>query len=179
VKTRIAVALVAALAIGGVLSVSALGALPKPKHALVVPFQKIGPIKFGTKKATAMDKWGSAQCSVGTGGRDTCVWLSSSPSDFPEEGTVLELSDGKVCGMEMRAGENFQDDSLTITRLAKWKTKEGVGLGSKMKAAKHLLGGQAVVTHHGVTTAFFAGDTPSTTKLVGTIEIFKKDCPVT
>ena len=157
----------------------AAAALPTPNHALVVPFQSIGVVKFGTKKSTAIDKWGQPSCAIGTGGRDTCVWSASTSTDFPEQAAVLELSGGKVCGMEIRAGSNFQSDSLTITKLKKWKTKEGVGLGSKLKAAKHVLGGKLVVTRHHVTTAISGGFTDSTTNKVEEIRIFKENCPIT
>ncbi len=171
---------VAAIAISALLAPSiASAALPKPKQALVVPFQSIGKIKFGIGKSKAFDFWGTTNlCGVGTGGRDTCDWLSTESNDFPEEGGVLELKDGKVCGMLMRAGTDVRD-RLTITRLKNWKTKEGVGLGSSLKAAKHVLGGKLVVTKHHVTTAILGGTTPSTTKKVEEISIFKQGCEVT
>jgi hypothetical protein len=158
----------------------ASAAPPKPKQALIVPFQSIGKIKLGSTKSKAFGAWGSTNlCGVGTGGRETCDWLSSAPTDFPEEGGVLELKGGKVCGMLMRAGTDVRHDRLTITRLKKWKTKEGVGLGSSLKAAKHLLGGKLVATKHHVTTAILGGTTPSTSSKVEEITIFKQGCQVT
>jgi hypothetical protein len=76
---------------------------------------------------------------------------------------VLELKDGKVCGMYIRAGVNFRDGSLSITRLKDWDTKEGVGLGSTMRKAKRVLGGTTVKTKHRVTTAFHPGPAPRAT----------------
>ena len=107
------------------------------------------------------------------------MWSGSTTTDFPEQAAVLELSGGKVCGMEIRAGTNSRTDRLTITKLKKWKTKEGVGLGSKLKAAKQLLGGKLVVTRHHVTTAIFGGSTDSTKNKVEEIRIFKENCPIT
>ena len=179
-RTSIGVRALSVVAIAALTLVAgASAALPKPKQALVVPFQSIGPIKFGTSKSKAFHDWGSGDCAVGTRGRTTCTWLSSSPTDFPEEGTILELSGGKVCGMEMRAGSNVAGDSLTITKLKKWKTKEGVGLGSKLKAAEAVLGGKPIVTRHHVTTLVEGGFLPSTEKKVEEIQIFKKGCAVT
>jgi len=154
-------------------------ALPKPDQALVTPFVGFGKVKLGITKSKAFDLWGPGSCAVGTGGRDTCVWLSSNPSDYPEEGTALELKDGKVCGMFMRAGENFRDGSLTITRLKRWKTKEGVGLGSRMRAAKHVLGGKTLKTKNHITTGFFAATTQESRRKVGEIRIWKQGCEVT
>jgi hypothetical protein len=164
------------------LLVPALGAaaLPKPTTARVVPFKSIGAIQFGTSKATAVQKWGQPMCAhEDTTGQDTCVWLSASSSDFPEEGTAVQLDGGKVCGMLMRAGTNFRTGSLTITRLKKWRTEEGVGLGSKMRDAKKILGGTTVKKKHHVTTAFFPGTTDSSQNKVEAIEIYKDGCNVT
>jgi hypothetical protein len=158
----------------------ASAAVPKSKRAVIVPFQSIGRIKFGISKSKAFEVWGNTSlCGVGTGGRDTCDWLSTDPNDFPEEGGVLELTHGKVCGMLMRAGTDARDGRLTITRLKNWRTKEGVGLGSSLKSAKHVLGGKLVATRRHVTTAILAGTTPSTTKKVEEISIFKQGCEVT
>jgi len=172
---------VAAIAICALVAPSiASAALPSPKQALVVPFQSIGRIKFGISKAKAFDVWGSTSlCGVGTGGRDTCDWLSTDPTDFPEEGGVLELKNGKVCGMLMRAGTDARDGKLTITRLKRWKTKEGVALGSSLNSAKHVLGGKLVATKHHVTTAILGGTTTSTTKKVEEITIYMRGCTVT
>jgi hypothetical protein len=171
----------AAIAICALVAPSiASAALPSPKQALVVPFQSIGKIKFGISKAKAFGVWGSTSlCSVGTGGRDTCDWLSTDPNDFPEEGGVLELKNGRVCGMLMRAGTNARDGKLTITRLKKWKTQEGVALGSTLNSAKRVLGGKLVATKHHVTTAILGGTTPSTTKKVEEISIYMQGCAVT
>jgi hypothetical protein len=158
---------------------TASAALPTPSQARIVPFKSIGPIEFGTSKAKAFDKWGATQCAVGTGGRTTCAWLSSSSSDFPEQGAVLELVDGKVCGMLIRAGTNSSSGELTITRLKKWKTEEGVGLGSRLKAAKQVLGGKLVVKKHHVTTAFSGGFTSASRNKVETLTIYKDGCNVT
>ncbi len=158
----------------------ASAALPSPKHALVVPFQSIGKIRFGISKAKAFSVWGSTSlCSVGTEGRDTCDWLSSDPKNFPEEGGVLELRNGRVCGMLVRAGTDRRNDKLTITRLKGWKTREGVALGSPLKSAKRVLGGKLVATKHHVTTAILGGTTPSTAKKVEEITIYMQGCPVT
>jgi hypothetical protein len=175
---KLAVVAIAICALVGPSVASA--ALPRPKHALVTPFQSIGKIKFGITKATAFSVWGSTSlCSVGTGGRDTCDWLSTASTDFPEEGGVLELKHGKVCGMLMRAGTDVVHHKLTITRLKKWKTKEGVGLGSSLSSAKHVLAGKLVATKHHVTTAILGGTTASTSKKVEEIQIFKRGCQVT
>ena len=158
----------------------AAAALPKPKQALVVPFQGIGTVKLGIAKSKAFSLWGATTlCGLGTGGRDTCDWLSPDPNDFPEEGGVLELKNGRVCGMLMRAGTDVRHDRLTITRLTRWKTKEGVGLGSSLSAAKHVLGGRLVATKHHVTTAIIAGTTPLSAKKVEEIRIFRQGCEVT
>jgi hypothetical protein len=172
---------VAAIAIWALASPSvASAALPRPKLARVVPFQSIGKIKFGLSKAKGFGAWGSTSlCGVGTGGRDTCDWLSTGPNDFPEEGGVLELKNGKVCGMLMRAGTDGRHDKLTITRLKNWKTKEGVGLGSSLNSAKHVLGVRLAATKHHVTTTVLGGTTPSTTKRVEEINIFMQGCEVT
>lgn len=158
----------------------AAGGLPKPKHALVVPFKAMGAVRLGSSKAAALKAWGPAnQCAVGTGGRTTCVWLSPLSTDYPEQGGILELSHGKVCGMEIRAGTNVRTGHLTITRLRKWKTAKGVGLGSRLKAAKQVLGGRLVVQRHHVTTVFGEGTTPASRALVEEITIFRAGCTVT
>jgi hypothetical protein len=164
------------------LLVPALGsaALPRPTRALVVPFKSIGAIKFGTTKAQAVQAWGQPMCAhEDTTGQDTCVWLSSSPNDFPPEGTAVQLRGGKVCGVMMRAGTNFRTGTLTITRLKQWKTEEGIGLGSKMNDAKKLLGGVAVKRRNGVTTALSPGTTSASRNQLEGIEIFKDGCHVT
>jgi hypothetical protein len=159
---------------------AASAALPTPNHAKIVPFKSIGPIGFGTTKAQAFSKWGStSQCAVGTGGRDTCVWSSTSSSDYPEQSAVLELVNGKVCGMLIRAGTNSNSGELTITRLKKWKTDEGVGLGSKLRAAKQVLGGKLVAKKHHVTTAFTGGYTTASQHQVEELTIYKDGCNVT
>jgi hypothetical protein len=159
---------------------TASAALPAPHKARIVPFKSMGVVGLGTTRAKAFSKWGETNlCSVGTGGRETCDWLSSAPTDFPEQGGVLELKDGKVCGMLIRAGTNATSGDLTITSLKKWKTDEGVGLGSTLKAAKHVLGGKLIAHKHHVTTAFDGGTTPSSDKQVEEITIFKDGCNVT
>jgi hypothetical protein len=155
-------------------------ALPKPTRALVVPFKSIGPIQFGTTKAAAFQKWGTGMCAhEQTTGQDTCAWLAQGTQDFPPEGTALQLEGGKVCGMLMRAGTNLHDGTLTITRLKKWKTKEGIGLGSKMRDAKKLLGGKTVVRKHHVTTVLSPGTTSQSRSRLEAIEIYKDGCHVT
>ena len=171
----LAVTAIALVALG--VAAIASAALPTPNHALVVPYQGFGKVKLGISKSRAFDLWGQGMCAVGTGGRDTCVWLSNDPNDYPEEGTALELTNGKVCGMFMRAGSG-RDGSLTITRLKRWKTEEGVGLGSRMRAAKHVLGGRTIRTRHHITTAFFPGRGEGSNK-VEEIRIFKQGCEVT
>jgi len=164
------------------LLVPALGAaaLPEPTRALVVPFKSIGPIKFGTSKARVFQKWGQGMCAhEDTTGQDTCVWLSESPRDFPPEGTAVQLKGGEVCGMMMRAGTNFRDGTLTITRLKEWRTEEGIGLGSKMRKAKKLLGGTTVKRKHHVTTVLSPGTTDASRNKLEGIEIYKDGCHVT
>jgi hypothetical protein len=162
-----------------VVPASAAAALPTPSQARIVPFKSIGPIEFGTSKAKAFSKWGAAPCAVGTGGRTTCIWLSDSSTDYPEQGAVLEFVDGKVCGMLIRAGTNSTSGELTITRLKKWRTDEGVGLGSRLKAAKQVLGGKLVVRKHHVTTAFSGGFTSASQNKVEELTIYKDGCNVT
>jgi hypothetical protein len=174
------VALAAVTAIALLIPALVNAALPKPSKALVVPFKSIGPIEFGTSKSKAFDKWGSGMCAhEQTTGQDTCAWLAEGTQDFPPEGAVLQLKDGKVCGMLMRAGTNLNDGTLTVTRLKKWRTKEGIGLGSKMRDAKKLLGGKTVVRKHHVTTALSPGTTSESRKKLEAIEIFKDGCHVT
>lgn len=158
----------------------AAGGLPKPKHALIVPYKSMGAVKLGSTKAQAFVRWGPSHlCAVGTGGRTTCTWLSAAATDYPEQGGILEIAHGKVCGMEIRAGTSAATGHLTITRLKQWRTAKGVGLGSKLKVAKHVLGGKLVVAHHHVTTVFGAGTTPQSAKLVEEIIIYKAGCTVT
>jgi hypothetical protein len=160
--------------------VIAFATLPKPRQALIVPYEGMGKLKLGISKPRAFNVWGPADdCQIGTGGRDTCVWFANSRTDFPVEAGVLELKDGKVCGMYIRAGVNFRDGSLSITRLKDWDTKEGVGLGSRMRKAKRVLGGTTVKTKHRVTTAFHPGTSSESDNKVGQIEIFKLGCNVT
>lgn len=158
----------------------AAGELPRPTRATIVPFKSIGPVELGTTKAKAFHKWGAADnCAVGTGGRDTCVWFSNSSTDFPVEAGVLELKSNKVCGMYIRAGTNFRNGTLTITRLKNWKFEEGVGLGSKLRAAKKVLGGKLIAKKHHVTTLFNPGSTPESRNQVEQIDIHKDGCNVT
>jgi hypothetical protein len=175
-KLAIAMAVLGAL----VAPVIAFATLPNPRQALIVPFERMGKLKLGITKAKAFDVWGPADdCAIGTDGRDTCVWFANSRTDFPVEAGVLELKEGKVCGMYIRAGENFRDGSLSITRLKDWETKEGVGLGSRMRKAKRVLGGTTVKTKNRVTTGFFPATTSESSNKVGRIAIFKQGCNVT
>src|SRR5215213_1308646 len=106
-------ALSAAIGCALLVAAFATAALPTPTKARVVPFKSMGAVKFGITKATAVEKWGQPQCAhEDTTGQDTCVWLSTSPSDFPPEGTAVQLKGGKVCGMMMRAGTDFHDGTL-------------------------------------------------------------------
>jgi hypothetical protein len=158
----------------------AFATLPKPRQALIVPYEGMGRLDLGISKAKAFRVWDPADdCEIGRGGRDTCVWFANSRTDFPVEAGVLELKDGKVCGMYIRSGVNFRDGSLSITRFKDWETKEGVGLGSRMRKAKRVLGGQTVRTRHHVTTAFLPGTSSESDNRVGWIEIFKQGCEVT
>ncbi len=160
---------------------AASAALPEPNRAKIVPFKSIGPIKFGTTQATAFTKWGTGNCAhEDTTGQDTCAWHAFGTPTLPPEGGVLQLENSKVCGMSIQAGVPFQAGApLAITGLKKWETQEGVGLGSSLRAAKKVLGGELVVRRHQVTTAFSAGSTPSTDRKVQRIHIYKDGCPVT
>jgi hypothetical protein len=179
-RRTLTVALLVAAAVALVAPAAGNAALPTPTQALVVPFKSIGPIVFGTTKAKAFQKWGQGMCAhEDTTGQDTCAWLSTSPNDFPPEGTALQLKNGKVCGMMMRAGTNFHDGSLTITRLKKWRTQGGIGLGSRMRDAKKLLGGKTVKRKNGVTTVLSPGTTSASRSKLEGIEIFKDGCHVT
>jgi len=180
-RSRVVVLAVAATAIVAVLApATAAASLPTPTHAKIKPFKKIGAVKLGISKAQAIEKWGAGACSLEDGGGETCVWLSASPTDFPPEGAAVQLFGGEVCGMFIRAGTPFSGDGLTITSLKKWKTEEGVGLGSKLKAAKKVLGGGKLLKEkHGVTTALNPGLTPSSENRVLEITIFKTGCNVT
>jgi hypothetical protein len=161
------------------LPLSSSARLPKPTSALIVPFASIDGVSLGTSKAKALERWGPAdQCVIGTGGRDTCVWIARSATDFPAEAGVLELAGGRVCGMLIRAGSSSRAPALTITRLKKWKTKEGVGLGSTLRAAKRVLG-RLVVERRGVTTAFQPGFSGNGRQQVANITIYRTRCPVT
>lgn len=177
-RLGLAVAMTAAIALLG--SAVAGAALPKPSRALVVPFKSIGPVKFGTSKATVFQKWGQGMCAhEDTTGQDTCVWLAEGTIDLPPEGSGVQLKGGKVCGMMIQAGVNLRDGSLTITKLKNWKTEEGVGLGSRMRKAKALLGGKTVKRKRGVTTALSPGTSESTRGKLARIDIFKDGCRVT
>lgn len=159
---------------------AATGALPKPTKARIVPFESFGAVGLGTSQAKAFDKWNPADdCVAGTGGRDTCVWFSNSRTDFPVEAAVLEIANGKVCGLLIRAGEPFRGGDISITRLKRWKTEEGVGLGSKLRQAKKVLGGKLVDEKRRITTAFSPATTDGSENLVGEIRIFKRGCEVT
>jgi len=161
------------------LPLSASARLPKPKTALIVPFKSIDGISLGTSRAKALERWGPGSlCSVGTRGRETCSWFADSVSDYPVEAGVLELAGGRVCGMLIRAGSNSRSAKLTITRLKRWRTKQGVGVGSKLQAAKRVLG-TLLVMRRGVTTAFQPGYSGKTRQQVEEITIFKQGCNVT
>jgi hypothetical protein len=178
VRGRVALALTAAIAL--VASAVAGAALPGPTRARVVPFKSIGPIGFGTSKATVFQKWGQGMCAhEDTTGQDTCVWLAEGTPDLPPEGAGVQLKGGKVCGMMIQAGTNLRDGTLSITRLKNWKTREGIGLGSRMRQAKTLLGGKTVKRRQGVTTALSPGTTDSTRRKLARIDIFKDGCRVT
>jgi hypothetical protein len=180
VRRRLALATAVAAAIALVGAAVAGAALPKPTRALVVPFKSIGPIGFGTSKAKVFDKWGQGMCAhEDTTGQDTCVWLASSTRDYPPEGAGVQLKNGRVCGMLIRAGTNFDDGTLTITRLKNWRTEEGVGLGSRIRAAKKVLGGTTSKRRNGVTTTFSHGFSSESRNKVEAIDIYKDDCRVT
>jgi hypothetical protein len=167
-------------------AMAASAALPTPNKAKIVPFKSVGPVKFGTTKDEAVAKWGEPvypngdpACGTEAGGQTTCMWFASS-SDFPVEAAGLQLgANGKVCGVLIRAGTKNSSGELTITGLKRWKTEEGVGLGSSLRAAKRVLGGTLVAEKHGVTTAFSAGHTPASDKQVEGIRIHKAGCNVT
>lgn len=173
----LSVGLLALLAAATPLTATAV--LPKPKKAEIVPFEGMDGVAIGTSKSKALNKWGDGDgCIVGTGGRETCSWFADSSTEFPVESASLEVSGGKVCGMLIRGGTSFDSGELSITRLKKWRTEEGVGLGSKLSAAKKVMG-KLVDDKHGVTTAFTPGTTDESKKQVEGITIFKKNCPVT
>ena len=180
-RTRVVTLAVAAIAIVAVLApTTAAASLPTPTHAKIKPFKKIGAVKLGISKAKAFEEWGGGQCALEDSGGETCVWLSASPADFPAEGAAVQLFGGEVCGMFIRAGTPFSGGGQTITGLKKWKTEEGVGLGSKLKAAKKVLGGGKLSKEkHGVTTSFIQSFASGSEDRVGEITIFKDGCNVT
>ena len=165
--------------------------LPKPKQAEIVPFKSMDGVPLGLSKAKALKRWGGADnCAVGQTGHETCRWLADS-KDSPAEGAFLELIDGRVCGMLIRAGNWIHAGGQTITGLKNWKTKQGIGLGSSLAAAKKVLGGESIVEKDQVTTAFLArgqslpnrgwlrGGVRAGGKKVGLITVYERDCYVT
>ncbi len=175
---KLAAGLTAGAALAAPLAASA--GLPKPRTALIVPFKSVDGITLGvTTKAKALAAWGAGDgCSVGTGGRDTCVWFARSSTDFPVEAGVLEIAGGKVCGILIRGGTGLRSSALSITRLKRWRTAGGVGIGSTLRAAKAVTG-RLVSDRRGVTTAFLPGTKGAATRQVAEIRIFKRGCEVT
>ena len=164
------------------LPLSASAGLPKPRVALIVPFTSLDGVSLGTTKAQALQKWGRGGPSLCSFNpiirRDTCGWFAQTTVDFPIESAALELSGGRVCGMFIRAGSSSRSSNLTITGLKRWKTKEGVGLGSTLRAAKKVLG-KLRVEKRGIITIFGPNISGKRPNQVGEITIFRKNCPVT
>jgi hypothetical protein len=169
------------IAFGLIFPLAASASLPAPHKAIIVPYVSIGSIGFGTAKSKAIGSWGASNlCSVGTKNRETCLWTTPGDSDYPAESGVLELANGKVCGMLIRAGTNFSGSGqLDVTRLKGWKTREGLGLGSPVGAARKLLGADLLGQKAGVTFVIATGTTPASAKQVEEIEMYKGDCKVT
>jgi len=155
-------------------------ALPEPTKAKVKPFKSMDGVKLGMGKSEAIAKWGAPNvCALEDDTQqETCVWLDEGNTDLPPEGAGVQISPGGVvCGMMIQAGIKRPSGDLSITGLKKWDTKEGVGLGSKMKKAKKVMGGETIKEKNGVTTSFISASTDN--KKVGRININEEDCLVT
>jgi hypothetical protein len=181
-------AVAATLLVGAGLLVPTAGiaALPKPKTATIKPLKSIDGISLGMAKAKVVSQWGvpvypngdSACGSTRYDRGETCVWFGRDaiPTLPPEGGVVHFNSAGKVCHVSIQAGVGLRSpNALVITRLKRWKTAAGIGLGSSIAAAKRAHGGQ-FLGGRGTTQFFFGTGTPPSQRRVVKIGLYLKPC---
>lgn len=146
-KARIVAVLFATMALA--LPAAAQAALPKTTNTLIVPGKSIGGVALGGSTASVTKAWGS---------NPTCCLYTEKvgPTESAALGNAL-LETGaqggasKVWEIFIDVGENNTGTNPTPnfnTPLTRFKTAEGIGLGSKvseLKRAYHGLKKQVVV----------------------------------
>jgi hypothetical protein len=168
---RICVAFVALVALAA-LTASPLSnaALPKPHRAKIVRFVEIGGVKLNMGKPKVSNLWGPPDgCDSPNRGTVTCVWQTYGSLDFPPEGASVDFYHGEACWIRILAGSNTQG-GLTVTRFKRWRTAEGIGLGSYLAKVKRAYGGLQG-RHHGVTFTFLSGYRGPSLKQVAEIDM--------
>ena len=111
------------------LPAAALAQLPKPTSKLIVPGASIGGVRQGMSLAAVRKAWGpggisqtGGACRVGQG---ACIWTGASS----KERALLRIADnGTVAGVTIMGGP--------ASPLARLKTSQGFGLGTKLAALK-------------------------------------------
>jgi hypothetical protein len=85
-KLAVATAVLGAL----VAPVIAFATLPKPRQALIVPYEGMGKLKLGITKAKAFDRWDQADdCTIGRG---VATPVPGSPTAAPTSRSRPECS---------------------------------------------------------------------------------------
>jgi len=125
---------IAAIALGALsLPASGQAALPKTKNAKIVVPRSIGGIKLGLKFNKAAKKWGSGECSGDPGDFGSCSYTSK---DIAEGSAAFSSVNGKVATVSINAGLNPKNQYVISGPLAKFETKDGIGLRDKISKFK-------------------------------------------
>lgn len=126
-----------------VLPAASSASFPKTDEPLIVPGESIGGVAIGDKPTQAEHAWGEdrGNCSgVATGG---CTY--SRTGAFPLGAAYFGWSSGddgfprsfrSVDSVSITLGTDPDGDYVFDTKLTKFRTKKGIGLGSKKGAVK-------------------------------------------
>lgn len=116
-----------------VLPAAGQAALPKTKDTRIVVPKSIGGIKLGLKFSKAAKKWGSGNCSGDPDDFGSCSYTSD---DIAEGSAAFSSVKGKVATVSINAGLNPKNQYVISGPLAKFDTKEGIGLRDKVSKFK-------------------------------------------
>lgn len=131
-----------ALAVTLLLAPAAGAALPKPKNKTIVPGKSIGGISTKSKVSKAKKLWGNkaGECSKSSG-FTTCTYIGNDPT----QGQGNFTGKRKIAYVGISAGYDGSTGKTVVKgKLKKFKTKEGIGLGSKLSTVSKKLKGKKV-----------------------------------
>jgi hypothetical protein len=171
VSRRIAAIFIAAVALVALTAAPlSNAALPRPGTAKIVRFVHIGGVKLEMGKAKVSSLWGAPDlCDTPNRGTVTCVWQQHGEPDLPPQGASVDFHHGKACWVRLFAGINPQG-GLTITKFKRWRTREGIGLGSYLSKVKNTYGGLQG-SRRGVSFTFSSGYRGPSLKKVAEISL--------